>query len=253
LPTLPFFANSSLPGWDDYKCFLSALHSSSFFDQKCAQFWESAPKILNRQGNLLCWYYGFAAIEALFLGNLSKYYGTIKEWWGIGPIYAWVAEKVLLRHISEWHAIFTPFTFPVNPKVTVNLNVLTNDDHLYRGEIGDYHVNGEGKLTGIFLSSALRFDRNTYLSDKENKSQKEKGEYWKAIPGKNLYIAADRISTLNVSYDSDSLALIKEAVEQFAKLFKVKVSEIVPEASQEDTTAPTSESIALQDGKSNSK
>ena len=124
------------------------------------------------------------------------------------------AGEFLLKNISEWHALLTPFTFAKNPPRKVLVDVITSDDHLYRGEVGDYYIDTNGRLTGILLDDTYRFDRKGYLTDKQLGQPRAKSEYWKAIPGQNLYLAADRISTLNLSYEENVSGTIKKAVEQ---------------------------------------
>lgn len=58
----------------------------------------------------------------------------------------------------------------------------------------------DGALRGILLTEASRFDRRSYLKAKDSAGDAKKENYWKQIPGKNLFIFADKLSTMNLSY-----------------------------------------------------
>lgn len=90
--------------------------------------------------------------------------------------------------------------WPKEPERKVIADLLTSDDHLYRGHVVGYEVDMEGNLRGLMLSEALRFDRHSYLKEKDSKNSANKEQYWKEIPGKNLFVFADKLSTMNLSY-----------------------------------------------------
>jgi hypothetical protein len=37
-------------------------------------------------------------------------------------------------------------------------------DNLYRGVVSEHFVDGDGKLTGVILTEAVRFDRRSFLA-----------------------------------------------------------------------------------------
>lgn len=61
-------------------------------------------------------------------------------------------------------------------------------------------VDRKGDLRGLLLTDVLRFDRHSYLQDKDSGSSPTKEAYWKKIPGKNLFVFAGKLSTMNLSY-----------------------------------------------------
>jgi hypothetical protein len=108
----------------------------------------------------------------------------------------------VLQNISEWHVLLTSFLFP---GTTIHVDVLTIEDHLYQGDVLDYTRDREGNLAGLYLNNAQRYDRTglladraELLADRAERKAKANAEYWRAIPGKRLFIFADKISTLNV-------------------------------------------------------
>jgi hypothetical protein len=73
---------------------------------------------------------------------------------------------------------------------------------LYRGTVSEHFVDGDGKLTGVILTEAVRFDRRSFLQDKDAMRSAETEAYWKEVPGDKLYVFADKIVDLNLSYES---------------------------------------------------
>jgi hypothetical protein len=92
--------------------------------------------------------------------------------------------------------------WPPKPERKVMADLLTSDDHLYRGQVVGHEVDTDGNLRGVLISESLRFDRRSYLKDKDKDSGAavNPDDYWKKIPGKNLFIFADKLATLNLSY-----------------------------------------------------
>lgn len=175
------------------KIIFTGLYSAQWFTKHHQVFWEAATPTLTQLGYLLSVFYLLVILEAIFLGWLSTGYVRLSRF----VVYRWVAEKLLLPRISEWYLLLTPF---YRPKRIVMVDILTSDDHLYRGEVSDHFVDIEGRLTGIFLGQAQRFDRRTYLRNKDA-GQAKPIDYWRPIPGDRLYVAANKITSINASYE----------------------------------------------------
>ncbi len=109
------------------------------------------------------------------------------------------------------------------------VDILTSDDHLYRGEVGDYFESIQSELTGILLVDALRFDLRGYVQEKNNDKQPSAGNYWKEIPGNKFYVAADKITTINISYEP-----LAESIDAMLKEFRIPatVSTSAPESDE---------------------
>lgn len=191
-----FFPDSAVQKANDYQTAFSSLYSEAFFSRHQQEFWEAASRVVRRQGRILVWLYSFTALEALLFGWLGKNFGRFKEY----KLYGFIASKFLLPNISPWYVLLTPFMWPPEPERKVMADLLTSDDHLYRGQIVGHEVDTEGKLRGVLLGDALRFDRRTYLKDKDSGKSISPDDYWKKIPEKNLFIFADKLATLNLSY-----------------------------------------------------
>jgi hypothetical protein len=168
-----------------------------------AAYWSAANQVIRRQARLLFWYYLFVFFEALFYARLSAKYGlwraTLTGWrrW----LYLLIADKILLPAVTEWHLLLTPFYYPPESKRQVWVDVLTTLDVLYKGRVNSYFLDKEGELSGLFLESPRRFDRQALVRDKEQKAPKRDNDsYWTDIPSNNLYIPSDKITNLNVRY-----------------------------------------------------
>ncbi len=181
----------------DYKLVASCLYSEPKFDAAGQAFWDAFSRTWHRQGLFLFWYYLLTGATALGLGYLAGAYGTLKS----NMFYRWFADKLLFPRISEWHPLLTPFIFE-DKNTVVSADVLTTADTLYRGTVSEHFIDNRGKLTGLILTQAARFDRRTYLSDIEANRAPDPNGYWKEIPGTKLYVVADQVVNLNLSYVS---------------------------------------------------
>jgi hypothetical protein len=212
-----FFPDTSVQRASDYQSAFSSLYSEPFFSQHQAEFWSASLRIAYRQARILVWLYSFTALEALLFGWLGKNFGRFQKF----RPYGFVASKFLLPNISSWYVLLTPFLWPPEPERKVMADLLMSDDHLYRGEIVGHEVDRDGSLRGVLISGALRFDRRTYLKDKDSGEPTNPDDYWKKIPGKNLFIFADKLSTLNLSYQPPA-STIPDILEQTLKKLNIE-------------------------------
>jgi hypothetical protein len=192
----PFgFADSTLLKWNDYKNVLSASYSEKYFDENRDVLLIAFERICRRQIHFLSLYYVFTLIWACFCGLIAWQYGNIRQW-----KIAYVVEKFMIPAVSEWHAMFTPFTFPHTPERWVQVDALSSDGTLYQGAAGLFHVGGDGKLTGFFIKTAKRFLRTEYLEAKKSDGNISKDKFWREIPGETFYLPFDKIANLNFTY-----------------------------------------------------
>jgi hypothetical protein len=206
----------------DYKTVFAGVYSEPFFNQNQQAFWQSGARAVRGQVTLLAWYYAFLTFEAVFLGLFARAYGRLHK----NRVYGWVAGKILLSSISEWHAMLTPFAFPPKPSRNVMADVLTSDDHLYRGVVANHYVDREGKLSGILLKGVIRFDRVNYLREKAAGSARPISNYWKPIPGQNVYVFAEKIININLAYEVPAPRLIQQIVQNLGIAARVKVAPV---------------------------
>src|SRR5277367_3474249 len=211
-----FFQDSIVQRANDYRAAFSSMYSESFFSQHQAEFWDASVRIAYRQARILVWLYSFTALEALLFGWLGKNFGRFQKF----RPYGFAASKFLLPNISSWYVLLTPFLWPPEPARKVMADLLTSDDHLYRGEIVGHEVDADGKLRGVLISEALRFDRRSYLRDKDSGEPISPDGYWKKIPGKNLFVFADKLATLNLSYQPPPSS-IPDILEQILKKLNI--------------------------------
>jgi len=181
----------------DYQLVANCLYSETIFTQHTEAFWQALDRTLPRQSQFLFWYYLLTGMMALGLGYLTASYGKL----GANPYYRWFANKFLFPHISEWHPLLTAFVFP-DKQTAVRADILTITDTLYRGRVSEHFIDSDGRLTGLILTEAKRYDRRTYLRDWEQNREIKTDDYWRDIPGAKLYLFADKIVNLNLNYES---------------------------------------------------
>jgi hypothetical protein len=196
----------------DYRLVASCLYSEQTFREAKQTFWDSFGRVAQRQSRFLSWYYGLVMAEGLLVGVLAGQYGRFK---GNRP-YSWMADNILLPRVSEWHPLLTAFVF-ADKSTIVRADVLTTGDNLYRGKVSQYFLDTGGRLSGLILTDTLRFDRRTYLRDKDSGRGPDALGYWKEIPGAKLYIFADKILNLNLNYESPEPSA--EIVEEFLRKY----------------------------------
>jgi len=176
-------------------------------------------------------------LEALTLGILASKWGKLQPKVAAWPRAERWATRLLLRNISEWHVLLTNFLFP---GTTINADVLTAEDRLFRGEVLTYTLDRDGKLMGIYLNNAERYDRAGLLSDRKSGVTKPTADYWKIIPGRRLFIFADKLFTLNLRPQT-TLAAAEELALQLdpnATVSLEPVSRSPPETSSLDDPGP---------------
>jgi hypothetical protein len=127
--------------------------------------------------------------------SAKKKYQSRNFWF---QIYEKLVVMLVFPSISEFYLLFTTFLHP--EKDVVAIDILTDEDHLYRGTVGNFFTDKDGRLTGIFLDNTERFDRADYLEDKKGKTLKPRNAYWKSVSGAKFYFPADKILNLNVAY-----------------------------------------------------
>jgi len=119
---------------------------------------------------------------------------------------------------------------------------MTSDGHLYRGTIENHFVGKGGELRGLLLKNAKRFKYAELQADRIANKQRPSEEYWKEIPGSNMYVHYDKTVTLNLRYELSNPDLLKKAKYIVASL--TGISDIVVEnkpsnvGSKSETDAP---------------
>jgi len=214
---LPFFKDHPLgfpdtPAlrYSDYVTVASGLYSESLFKEYGQRFWDALARTLYRQGRFAAWYFLLVTVVARFAGFLSKRYGRFRKY----KLYSKFADVYLLPHLSQWHVLLKPFAFPDPKNTIVRADILMSDNTLYRGEVVDHFQDKDGNLSGIFLGNPVRFDRKTYLNEKERWGVvRPTSVFWREIPSAKLYLFADKIVNLNLNYEPPTA--IPEVIERY--------------------------------------
>jgi len=235
--SVPFrLDDSHLQKVTDYHTVFTAAYSDHYFTDHQAESWEALKRVCKRQADFLAWNYGFLFLETLVFILLVSFYGN---WRNFKP-YAWLASRVLLPAVSEWHVLLTDFTFPENRSVEVD--IMSKDNILYRGNVVDHFLGANGELSGLLLRDTQRYQYEKLKDDRKSNVIKNTEQYWKAIPGGgNFYLPGDNIASLNIRYPLPRPVyerLLKNLVE---KRFKnVRVEAIPPEQAPKNDEAKPS-------------
>jgi uncharacterized membrane protein (DUF485 family) len=223
---VPFpMVDSHLQKVSDYHTVFTAAYSDHYFTDHQVESWEALKRVYKRQVDFLAWNYGFLFMETFTFIALVSYYG---EWKG-NRLYAWLASRVLLRAISEWHVMLTDFNFPAREQRSVEVDAMSKDNILYRGNVADYFLGVNGELSGLLLNSAQRYKYDKLKEDRKANVHKPTDQYWRPIAGDgNFYLPGDNIASLNLRYASpkgEQEQFLKDLV---AKLFNGATVEPIP-------------------------
>lgn len=163
------------------------------------------------QARLICYVWLLCAAEALLIGRLVANYGDLKP----SGLLRWVCNRFLLKHVSEWHVLFSGMALPSSdPRKQVVVDALTGQNIVYRGSLVDWFLDQDGKLAGIFLEKAERFNRDELKRDREAGRSHAADTYWRQIPGAKLYLTAGSIANYNVRYQVPTSAAATAAITQ---------------------------------------
>jgi hypothetical protein len=181
----------------DYHMVFTAAYSDHYFTDHPAESWDAFNRVFRRQADFLAWNYAFLILESAVFIVLVSFYGE----WKNNKFYSWLASRVLLPAVSEWHVLFTTFNFPEREHRSVEVDVLSKDDILYRGSIGQYFLGMNGELSGLLLSGAHRFQYEKLKDDRKLNAAKSSEQYWKPIAGGgSFYLPGDNLASLNIRY-----------------------------------------------------
>jgi hypothetical protein len=206
----------------DYHAVFTAAYSDHYFAEHQTETWEALGRVWRRQADFLAWNYTFLCIETLCFIYLVRRYGAWKD----NRLYGWFASRVLLPAVSEWHVMLTDFNFPAQEQRSVEVDAMSKDDILYRGNVVDHFLGPNGELSGLLLNGAQRYDRDKLKDDRKANIIKATDRYWRPIAGDgNFYLPGDNIASLNIRYPLPKDAferLVKELIEKQFKNVKVE-------------------------------
>jgi len=224
---IPFVATCLLfwnrqNAWADYKIVVNGLYSEHYFDANTDAFWNSLKAVSHHQEWFLLWNYLFLITEIAIVVLCVRQFGRLNQY----AIFKNTVGKFLLKRVSEWEPLLTPFVFPPSEKRRVEVDVMVIDGKLYRGTVQEHFLGKDGELSGLLLKDASRFQYSKLEADREAKKHKDLPEYWKKIPGSNLYVSFEKIVTLNLRYelpDDDLFERVREKLRQLGIRAKLTI------------------------------
>jgi hypothetical protein len=136
------------------------------------------------------------AAEGWLCGHIVSRYGNYSP----TSRRKWFCDRVLLTYVSEWEILFTALALPTSQAdVEIEIDALAADT-LYRGKLVDWFLDADGKLEGIFLENAARYQKDDLARDRDQHIDHPKETYWRPIPGAKLYLVASTIANYNIRY-----------------------------------------------------
>src|ERR1035441_2524659 len=138
---------------DDYKTVFNSLYSEHYFENHIDQFWVSFGRAFQHQLRFFVWNYFFLFIEIASVSLVTWQFGRFYKW----RIFRETVGRFLLKRVSEWGPLFSSFVFHPADKRHVEVDLMTSDNHLYRGTIENHFLGKDGELRGLLLKDAKRF------------------------------------------------------------------------------------------------
>lgn len=223
-PFVPFALNDShSQKVSDYQTVFTAADSDHYFAEHQAESWNALQRVCMRQADFLVWNFGFVFVETVVFVGLVRFYGRWKD----HKVYGWIANRVLLPAVSEWTVLLTDFSFSPAENRSVEVDALSKDNILYRGNVDEYFLGANGELTGLLLREAQRFQYDKLKDDRKSKVVPQEciEQYWKPIPGRgNFYLPGDNIASLNIRYTQLKADYERTLKEMIRKLLNTDVT-----------------------------
>jgi hypothetical protein len=193
----------------DYKAVFSGLYSDHYFYEHSSEFWTSLRRMLWHQSRFLAWNYAFLGVEIAVVSAVTFCYGRLNKHF----LFRKTVGLVLLSKVSEWTPLLTTFLFDPKEKRRVEVDLMAANGILLRGTVSDHFLDKDGGLRGLLLKDAKRYQYAKLQDDRVNKRETDLADYWKAIPGANLYVPYDKTVTLNLRYELPEEALLQRLTE----------------------------------------
>jgi hypothetical protein len=224
----------------DYKIVFNSLYSDHYFDNHIDQFWASSERVLQHQLRFLVWNYCFLIVEIVLVLLPTLHFGRLhKHKWFRATV-----GKLLLKRVSEWEPLFTSFVFHPSEKRRVEIDLMTSDGHLYRGNVENHFLSKDGDLRGLLLKNTRRFRYAELKADRIAGKHKSTEMYWSDIPGSNMYIPYDKMVTLNLRYESSNPDLLKNFVKHKVESLTGIEVEVNPEIQSAEKAKPINLTVA---------
>jgi len=187
------------------------------------------------QGRFISLLWLFCAVEGWLSGLIVSRYGEYNSNQPVQRLLKRFCDDFLLTYVSEWELLFTTRSLPRSQQnFDVEIDALAADI-LYRGKLVDWFLDQDGKLEGIFLERAARYQQKELERDREHGKQKPRESYWRTIPGAKLYLVASTIANYNIRYvpPSQSDSTLAELRARFGN--DAIITPLPPESDDEST------------------
>ena len=186
------------------------------------------------QGRFLSLLWLFCVLEGLLCGLIVSRYGDYDTSRPLGRALKWFCDEFLLTYVSEWELLFTTRSLPRSQRdYDVEIDAFASGT-LYRGKLVDWFLDEDGKLEGIFLEHAARYQKERLVHDIEASIAKTRESYWRPIPGAKLYLVGSTIANYNIRYVpiSPPESTLTELRARFGS--DAIITELPPESSGDD-------------------
>jgi hypothetical protein len=147
--------------------------------------------------------YAFVGLLALLLGLTIVNLGRLLRRFSHSTKTVQVLNWMVRPWVSEWHLKLSRTLLPTDD-YTIQVDVLTSLDLLFRGTLTDHQRGTDGSLVNITLTKPQKFRRQELLDARKQSKPGEpaldSSDFWSAINADFFVIMATEIVSMNVTY-----------------------------------------------------
>jgi len=192
--------------YSDYKVAVTALCSDQYFREHYDAAWLAIDHVRQFQCRFLVWMYCALTVEIACVVVLTYFFGSLSK----NEFYRKTFGKFVLGRASNWDILLTGFAFPRGSRPQIEVDAMTTDGHLYAGTVADFSLKADGELSGLLLTECKRYRFQHLEDDRRAGLNPDPKKYWTEIPGAKLYLFAERISNLNIRYETPQRELLQD-------------------------------------------
>ena len=225
--------------YSDYRVAVTALCSDQFFREHLSAVWLAVDHVRLDQFRFLFWMYIALAIEIVCVVLLTYFFGSLRKY----ALYRGTFGRFVLGRASNWDVLLTGFAFPRSSRPRVEVDAMTNDGHLYAGTVADFSLKADGELSGLLLTDCKRYRFQHLEDDRKAGLKPNPKDYWTAIPGAKLYLFAERITNLNIRYETPELELLKDVKKLLESMNPDESITVSMEANEKSASCQTEQKV----------
>ena len=224
----------------------SCLFSDKIFAENQKAFFTAIRIFCDFNLCMLLRTYLIVFIGAALFGLIALQLGKIRaETW---PWLNTALHWAFMPRISEWHVALSPILVRDRKELIVRIDVMTKGGTLYRGNVFEKRISGDGELATLILKNAERMIRDDFYKSQVDcevinradpaAAQPDTESYWRSIPGEMFLLNGSEISTVNVRHVRPVTLLKQDGDDDMMKVF-AEIRGLLKDIKKGNASAPS--------------